>query len=91
MCVGRDLECQVHNGLTYQGTVHKSLSGKICKDWTGAPYKPPDFSTWKTGKNYCRNFEGSPHPYGIWCYTNSAYTEIEECAVRRCLKCDYGK
>ena len=81
----------LRKGLTYQGTVNKTKTGKVCQRWDYD--SPHDHSfNWVGEHNYCRNpVTATDHGQtGAWCYTVTN-TRWEPCDIRDCTACDEGK
>ena len=90
-CIGPDPpNCGCGKQADYRGTIHKTMSGITCQNWSDQ-YPHPHYNTpWPDEdndpnglkKNYCRN------PYGsrdrAWCYTTELNVEWEYCEVPYC-------
>ena len=69
-------------GADYRGKQNKTVSRKICQNWTSqSPHKHGNTPEKKPNKglgdhNYCRNPDGEP---SIWCYTTDPNKRWELC------------
>nr|UQT06013.1 kringle-like protein 1 [Theama mediterranea] len=80
-------------GLTYRGSISRTITNKICQrwdvsnprrlTWTAATW-PVTGESLSASSNFCRNPTNSP--IGLWCYTNDATIVWEPCFVPVCAK-----
>ncbi|XP_030621890.1 prothrombin [Chanos chanos] len=78
-----DVECYTGHGEKYNGSVHITVTGKMCQFWTSNfPHRITEFNTSYPPENFCRNPDDSPD--GPWCYTRDPTVRREYCAVRKC-------
>ncbi|KAI0226326.1 hypothetical protein LSAT2_023060 [Lamellibrachia satsuma] len=84
----RDVDCFTGNGLDYKGTINRSKSGRICKEWTDQSAKCAGaLKQSKTdAKNYCRSTNATGcqkrRPY---CYVTDPDKTWEYCSVPKCV------
>jgi len=85
-----DIDCQKRTthgvGLTYKGTVNKTVSGKTCQMWNANTPQYNYFLDRKWNHNHCRNPDNTEK--GVWCYTTKKGVRWEYCDVRECSDCD---
>jgi len=70
------------DGVSYQGTLNKTVSGRTCKPWSQTQYANSNLDG-----NYCRNPDGDST---IWCYTTDPGVCWEFCHVELCSDCNSG-
>ena len=88
----------LRTGMTYQGSMNKTSTGKTCQMWSSDRPHAHDYN-WVGNHNYCRNpvkesrFVTSHQTSGTraWCYTTDLGTKWEYCDIRDCTECDQGR
>ncbi|XP_043933725.1 hepatocyte growth factor-like protein isoform X3 [Protopterus annectens] len=80
--------CVTCNGEDYRGFVDYTKSGRECQRWDlQSPhkhhYQPEKYPDKGLNDNYCRNPDGSVHP---WCYTTDPNVEREHCNIQKCTE-----
>ncbi|XP_005347942.2 hepatocyte growth factor-like protein isoform X2 [Microtus ochrogaster] len=77
--------CIMDNGVSYRGTVARTVDGLPCQAWNRRfpndhKYRP----TPKNGleENFCRNPDRDSR--GPWCYTTSGSVRFQTCGIKSC-------
>ena len=73
------------SGTEYQGYITTTLSGAICKSWSGTGFAVNKFRDGHKQHNYCRNPDPTVFNDGVWCYRLSD-DQPEKCDVPMCRK-----
>ena len=73
------------SGTEYQGQVGTTLSGAVCKSWSGTGFGVNKFRDGYKEHNYCRNPDPTVFNDGVWCYRLSD-DQPEQCDVPMCRK-----
>ena len=95
-CVGPDPpNCGCGKQADYRGTIHKTVSGITCQNWSDQyphyhsdlPYPDEENDPKGLEKNYCRNPYGN-NPFHnrnrAWCYTTDPNVRWDYCEVPYC-------
>ncbi|KAM9316694.1 plasminogen [Gastrophryne carolinensis] len=80
------LQCLSGNGMSYQGNIAVTASGRTCQSWSaqephGHIRTPDNYPCKNLEKNYCRNPDGETMP---WCYTTDKDMRWEYCNIPSC-------
>ncbi|XP_071132772.1 plasminogen-like [Mytilus edulis] len=84
-------------GVSYNGTLNVTVSGRICQAWGSQTPHKHLFTKISNQSNYCRN--PSLNYPGPWCYTTDPNVNYEYCPIYLCgvycsggfFKCDDGE
>ena len=91
-CGTRHIDCQVGQGIYYNGVVSETEDHIKCQAWNiNYPHRTSDRYKGSGSFNYCRNPNDAPR---VWCYTTQPGPNgwwWGYCDVRECTPCDTGK